>query len=129
MWLFVRAALVLVSICIIEAQAQLSSICQLLTLAAAVARTEEYEGDMARDLPENFQRLHHAEQAWRDKSLEIIRHNDLGLHLMVVELAMNVADTLRQFPTYPLETDIVRVSRHVSKVPEGDIQSSPDGDH
>lgn len=55
---------------------------------------------MAYDFPENLQRLHHAEQELRDQSLEIIRHNDLGLHLMVVELAMDVADTLRKFPTH-----------------------------
>jgi hypothetical protein len=54
---------------------------------------------MTYDLPENFQRLHDAEQSLRDKSLELIRDNDSGSHLTVVERAMDLADLLRQFPT------------------------------
>jgi hypothetical protein len=35
----------------------------------------------------------------RTESIEIIRDNDLVLHLIVVELAMDLADVLRKFPT------------------------------
>jgi hypothetical protein len=54
---------------------------------------------MAYELPENLQSLHGAEQSLRDKSLELIRDNGLGVHLIVIELAMDVADILRKFPT------------------------------
>lgn len=54
---------------------------------------------MAYDLPKNLQRLHDAEQSLRDKSLELIRDEGSGAHLMVVELAMDPADLLRKFPT------------------------------
>jgi hypothetical protein len=54
---------------------------------------------MTYDLPENLQALHGAEQSLRDKSLELIRDHGLGSHLVVVELAMDLADILRRFPT------------------------------
>ncbi|WP_354125643.1 hypothetical protein [Bradyrhizobium sp. LB8.2] len=41
--------------------------------------------------------------------MEIIRDNDLGLHLTLVELAMDLADVLRQFPTDDEDLKVVQV--------------------
>lgn len=64
---------------------------------------------MTFDLPENFQRLHNGELSLREKSLEVIREKDLGPHLRVVELAMDVADLLRKFPTDDEDLKVVQI--------------------
>ncbi|MEY9180357.1 hypothetical protein ABIG06_002279 [Bradyrhizobium sp. USDA 326] len=61
------------------------------------------------DLPQNFQRLHEAEELLRAKSLEIIRDNDLQAHLAIVELAMDLADILRQFPTDDEDLKVIQI--------------------
>ncbi|QIO30956.1 hypothetical protein [Bradyrhizobium sp. 1(2017)] len=64
---------------------------------------------MEYDLPQNFQRLHEAEELLRGKSLDIIRDNDLKAHLAIVELAMDLADILRQFPTDDEDLKVVQL--------------------
>lgn len=64
---------------------------------------------MSHSLPENLKRLHDAEQVLRDKALDIIHGDDLGLHLAIVELAMDLADTLRQFPTDDEDLKVAQV--------------------
>jgi hypothetical protein len=67
------------------------------------------KASMAYELAENFQKLHDHELLLRTKSLEIIRDNDLVLHLTVVELAMDLSDLLRQFQTNDEDLKVVQM--------------------
>jgi hypothetical protein len=60
-------------------------------------------------MPKNLDRLHSGEEFIRGKSAERLRDARLGLHLEVVEHAMNMADGLRQFQTVDDDLRLIQV--------------------
>jgi hypothetical protein len=61
-------------------------------------------------IPENLLSLHLAEEGLRGKALDLIaRDNRLQLHLEIVEAAMDLADTFRQFDTMDEDIKVVQV--------------------
>ena len=62
------------------------------------------------NIPENLESLHAQEEGLRTRARAIVEGNErLGLHLLVVERAMDSADLLRQFPTEDENLKVVQV--------------------
>jgi uncharacterized protein YlaN (UPF0358 family) len=54
--------------------------------------------------------LHSHEEVWRDKALALVASDEkMILHLGIVQQAMDLADTLRQFPTDDEDLKVVQL--------------------
>jgi hypothetical protein len=65
---------------------------------------------MISPLPENLLTLYGAEEALRKHALDLVEADRrLQLHLLVVEAAMDLADSLRQFPTADEDMKVIQL--------------------